>query len=190
MIVTNDDTLAEKMRSLACFGMTSAWARQNSEEFIIPKFMDLGYNYKLSDISAGILLKQLDKIEKFIEKKNKLAKIYDSLLSAIPEIRIPALKNHQRHTYQSYMILLDKKINRNKVVMELKKKEIQSNIGTYALHRQPVYHQITECEEKEFENASLLFDQGLALPLFYEMEEKSIQEVVDALKEIIPRCSG
>ncbi len=190
MIVTNDDTLAEKMRSLACFGMTSAWARQNSEEFIIPKFMDLGYNYKLSDISAGILLKQLDKIEKFIEKKNKLAKIYDSLLSAIPEIRIPALKNHQRHTYQSYMILLDKKINRNKVVMELKKKEIQSNIGTYALHRQPVYHQITECEEKEFENASLLFDKGLALPLFYEMEEKSIQEVVDALKEIIPRCSG
>ncbi len=185
MITTNNDQWAEKMRSLSCFGMVSAWTREKSEEFILPQFTDLGYNYKLSDISAAILVKQLEKIEDFIQKKNELAKMYDTQLSAVSGVKIPFVGNNCRHTYQSYAILLDQKINRNKVIVEMKKLGIQVNFGTYALHRQPLYQKMTNCEEKDFPNASTIFDHCLALPMYYEMDEQKVTEVVEALKRSI-----
>ncbi len=185
MITTNDDTLAEKMRSLSCFGMVSAWTREKSEEFILPQFTDLGYNYKLSDISAAILVKQLEKIETFIQKKNAIAKTYDAQLSTISEVKVPFVGADCRHTYQSYTILLDQKINRNSVIVEMKKLGIQVNFGTYALHRQPLYQKVTNCEEKDFPNASTIFDHCLALPMYCEMDEQKVTKVVEALKKSI-----
>lgn len=80
------------------------------------------------------------------------------------------------HVYQTYAVLLKKEINRNKLIIALKKDGIQSNIGTYACHIQPIY----ECKYKCL-NSLYLFNKTLALPLFYEMEEKQIKYVVDRL---------
>ena len=174
MIVTNNKKYADNMRSLSCFGMESAFERQ--ETFNIPKFSRLGYNYKLSDINAAIVLVQLKKYPKILERKRKLAYLYNKLLADNEHITVPIELTNNFHIYQTYAILLNEKINRNALILDLKKDDIQTQIGTYASHIQPVYNSSDYCP-----NSKLLFDQSLALPLYYELTEEQVSFVVKRL---------
>lgn len=179
IVATNNKEYADKIESFSCFGIKSAYDRQ--AKFQIPVFKDLGYNYKLSDISAAILLKQLNRIQDFIAKRRECAAYYTELLSKTSEIMPPYAEPYNLHTYQTYMILLDEKLNRNGIITNLLQKQIQTNIGTYALHEQPVYSSCS-CQQV-FPNASLLFNHGLALPLFQSITHEQIETVVNGLKD-------
>lgn len=183
IITTDNEEYANHIRKLAFFGITSAHARE--KKFQIPQFTEIGYNYKLSDIAASIVLVQLKKCEKFIEKKNKLAEYYAKKLKDVQGVSVPFVEKSNRHAYQSYVILLDKGINRDEVILGLGEKGVQANIGTYALHVQPIYQKITDCNEKNFPNAKFIYEQSLALPMFYEMEFKDIDKIASALKEVL-----
>ncbi|GAG35206.1 unnamed protein product, partial [marine sediment metagenome] len=147
IITTNNENLAEEIRSLSCFGVESAYKR--SKKFIVPKFVKLGHNYKLSDIAAAIAKVQLTRSEECIRKKNELAKYYDEKLSQVELIEVPYVEKYNRHVYQTYAAMVNENVNRNKLIMNLKEKGIQAQIGTYALHRQPIYKKVTSCNELE-----------------------------------------
>lgn len=174
IVVTNNKKYADVVNSLSSFGIESAMKRQSI--FKIPQFKTLGYNYKLSDINAAIAVSQLKKYPKILKKRKKLVKIYNNLLANNNYLTVPVEEIDKFHVYQTYAVLLKKEINRNKLIIALKKDGIQSNIGTYACHIQPIY----ECKYKCL-NSLYLFNKTLALPLFYEMEEKQIKYVVDRL---------
>ena len=67
----------------------------------------------------------------------------------------------------------------------MKKRDIQTQIGTFALHKQPVYFQKTNCEESSFPVASHIFEQSLSLPLYYGLTFEQIDFVVLNLSRII-----
>ena len=73
MIVTEDDDLAARMRHLSVFGMETAWSREGRAGFTIPRFANLGYNYKMSDIAAAVGVAQMGKIDGFIARRRSLA---------------------------------------------------------------------------------------------------------------------
>lgn len=179
MVVTNDKKLAEKVRHLSVFGMQSAWDREQSG-FVVPTFTDVGYNYKMSDITAAIGVAQLRKIDKIIEKKIKLAKYYGEELKEIDLIQSPFVDKNIQHVYQSYVALLDKSIDRNKLIEKLGKVDIQTQIGTYASHIQPVYHSKDACP-----NSLDVFNRALALPMYYGLTEQIIDTIIIHLKKIL-----
>ena len=180
MAVTNDKNLAEKMRHLSVFGMTSAWVREKSDEFVVPKFTEPGYNYKMSDITAAVGVAQIRKLKKIIERKKELAKYWNEKLNEIEYIESPYVNNNVKHVYQSYVSLIDKGINRNKIIESLMKKDVQTQIGTYASHIQPVYQSWDKCP-KSFE----IFNKSLALPMHYMLKEQDIDIVAGSLKKVI-----
>ncbi len=177
MAVTNDKNLAEKMRHLSVFGMTSAWVREKSDEFVVPKFTEAGYNYKMSDITAAVGVAQIRKLEKIIERKKELAKYWNEKLNEIELIESPYVNNNVRHVYQSYVSLVDKRINRNKLIESLLKKNVQTQIGTYASHIQPVYNSPDKCS-----NSFEIFERSLALPMYFMLREEDIDMVAKHLK--------
>ena len=184
MVVTNDKELAEKIRYLSVFGMKSAWDREHSNSFILPQFSDIGYNYKMSDITAAIGVAQIKKIERIIHKKQELAKYWDELLDEMDYISKPYRLKDCFHVYQSYVALIDKKVNRNKVIEKLARKGIQAQIGTYASHIQPVYQSQDKCP------ASLeIYNRALALPIYYSLKEEEITEIAKNLKNILMELS-
>ena len=183
IITSNNKELIDSIRSLSCFGMESAFARD--KKFKIPKFTRLGYNYKLSDIAAAVAIIQLRRSEEYIGKRNKLAEYYNQKLKELKSVTIPFVEKHNKHVFQSYIVLLDKKINRNDIISKLNERGIQTQIGTYALHEQPIYKNLTNCDEKEFPNTTFVYNQSLALPLYYEMKLDDIDKVVLALKEVL-----
>ncbi|MGA2406154.1 MAG: DegT/DnrJ/EryC1/StrS family aminotransferase [Bacteroidales bacterium] len=175
ILLTDNDKFASTVKSLSCFGTESAFARQN--EFIIPVFNQLGYNYKLSDINAAIAIEQLKKYPQFLNKRFAQVELYNKLLQNKPLIQIPRVANGAKHVFQTYAILLDEKINRNRLIVQMRSEGIQTQIGTYSSYIQPVYRNTNDvCP-----NSRYLFEHTLALPLFYELTEAEIKKVVERL---------
>lgn len=180
MVVTNNKSLADIIRNLSVFGATSAWDREKSNKFTIPEFTNVGYNYKMSDITAAIGIVQLRKLDKIIKRKKELANYWNEKLQEIKFIESPYVSDNVKHIYQSYVVLVDRKINRNNIIEKLLEKGIQTQIGTYASHFQPVYNSNDRCP------ISLdIFDRSLALPMYYQMKERDIDAVGDSLKKLM-----
>jgi len=180
MIVTADRSLAEKMRHLSVFGMKTAWDREGSKGFSVPTFTDIGFNYKMSDITAAIGVVQLRRLDKVLAKKRKLAKQWNKLLSGIKNIEPPFVDRKVSHVYQTYAALLDRKIDRNRIIDKLAKLGVQANIGTYASHIQPVYKSRDRCPTS-FD----IFNRALALPLYYGMTDTQVEEAAGTLRRVL-----
>jgi len=180
MIVTNNKELATKIKQYATFGMVSAYERENMNEISIQKFENLGYNYKMSDISAAIGVAQMKKIDNIIKEKNLLAEYYNKKLENIDGIDAPYVNDEIIHVYQSYVSIVNKKYNRNKLINLLLENGIQTQIGTYASHIQPVYKTNIKCP-----NSLYVYKQAIALPMYYGLEKEQIDYVCGTLKNIL-----
>jgi len=180
MVVTNNKALATEVRLRAVFGMISGKPKKQSFGIIIPKFVKLGYNYKMSDITAAVGVAQLRKINRIIERKRELSKYWDKKLQEVRFIQPPFVNKNNFHIYQSYITLVDKRVNRNKLMKYLKDNGIQTQIGTYASHVQPIYKSKQRCP------VSLdIFNRALALPMYYTLREEDIDKIIFYLKKYL-----
>ena len=116
MIVTDDADLAARMRHLSVFGMETAWSREGRAGFTIPKFANLGYNYKMSDIAAAVGVAQMGKIDGFIARRRSLAEYRDHRLAELDLISAPRIDPNAFTVYQSYVAVLDRGVDRNRVI--------------------------------------------------------------------------
>lgn len=178
MCVTSNSDLQARIRYLSTFGMKAAWERETNLEYVVPKFYDVGYNYKLSDILAAVGVIQMKKIATIIKRKRILASYWDEKLEDIEGIQKPIAANDVTHIYQSYVCLLDPGFNRNGLISRLKNRGVQTQIGTYASHAQPVYKSKQKCP------VSLdLMNRTLALPFYVDMSKGDIDMVAGVLQE-------
>jgi len=169
MITTDDDEIAEKCYSFKHFG-----AIGNSFEFI-------GTNYKLSNILSAIGLVQMKKIEKIIQVRIEKAKIYGELLSKIDKIKPAHVKKGVRQTFQSYTCYVEKENHRDKIRKALDEHNIQSQIGTYALHLEPAYKNLKRIGT--LKNSELLYKNALTLPLHKDLTEDDQELICKIIKE-------
>lgn len=179
MIATTNKEIAETVRRLSVFGMQTAWAREKSK-FMVPIFTDIGYNYKISDITAAVGVAQLQKLERIIKKKQALAKYWDEQLEKIDGIQPPYVSHNCTHIYQTYVALVDKRIDRNKIIELLKDQGIQTQIGTYSSIVQPVYRSKDRCP-----NSLEVFQRALALPMYYMLREEDIDIVASCVRKTL-----
>ena len=141
MVVTNNSELAKKISILRDHGGVFS----KKKGFF--SFEMAGFNYRMTEVQALLGIYQMKNIDKIINQKRNLAKIYSKILSNIKGVKLPQEMPYGRHTYQSYVVLLDKKINRNKVIKIMRKKGIETTLGTYALHAQPFLSKIMATEQ-------------------------------------------
>ena len=154
MITTNDKDLADKCKMYKMFGKVGT------------EFVHMGTNYKLSDILSAVGLAQLKKIEKIISNRRRKAKIYDELLSKMDFIEIQKPSSNSRHTYQSYVCYTKQNL-RDKIRKRLAERNVETQIGTYALHCLPAFK---KCLRKgNLANSEFLYKNSITLPLHDEL---------------------
>jgi dTDP-4-amino-4,6-dideoxygalactose transaminase len=176
VVVTDDDQLAASVRKASCFGMRSAYTRQSDGALQLPSFEDLGYNYKLSDVLAAIARSQLLKLEEFLAARQRLAARYAELLQPFEQLTPPSTPKDREGTWQTYAVTLDEGVDRDRLILALRGQGIGSNIGTYALSREPVYAAPHDCPVSHS-----LFARHLALPMFPSLSDEEQDRVVEAL---------
>jgi len=177
MAVTDDATYAKRIGHLKKFGMETAGGEIT--------FTGDGTNYKLSDVLAAIGIAQMDKIEAIIKRRIELAKGYGELLSNVDSVRPPENKKNVKHTYQTYAVYIEKEGTRDRIIDDLRRKGIETQIGTYSLHLQPNYKRAKKVGK--LERAEKLYRNLLALPMCHSMTKADQEYVVSELKKSIRR---
>ncbi|GAB4046356.1 DegT/DnrJ/EryC1/StrS family aminotransferase [Catellatospora paridis] len=179
VLTTNNAELAARVRAASCFGMQSAFARQNSDKLTIPTFPEIGYNYKLSDVLAAIAVVQLSRLDEFTKARRSVAARYAELLADVPGVHAPVVPEDREPTWQTYAITVDDHIDRDALIMGLRAQGIGSNIGTYAMHLQPVYGTTNPCPVSK-----RVFERQVALPMFPELSEEDQLRVVSVVRDL------
>lgn len=186
MITTNDEEIARKARAIRSHGMgLETWERTKDMKLNLPSFSILGYNYRMTDISAAIGLIQMKRIDDAIERRIKVAKRFNEAITKIDGIKPPKVIEGVRHVYQSYVCKVDlNKHSRDDIILGLSKRGIAAQIGTQAIHLEPLYRQYGY-KKGDFPGCEDAFFTTLSLPIFAEITDEQIDQVIDVILDII-----
>jgi len=189
MITTNNDELAEKIRILSLHGISKdAWKRYSQAGSWYYEVLFPGYKYNMTDIQASLGIHQLNKIENFIESKEKIAEIYTKAFADMPEITEPYIKDNINHSWHLYPILINPdflKINRNKFIEKLKEENIGTSVHFIPVHMHPYYREKFGFKPGDYPNAENIFNRIISLPLYPKMTDKDAEDVIKAVGRII-----
>ena len=176
MVVTDDDNLAERLARLRNHGAERDGFRLT--------FVEPGFNYRLSDIAGAIGVAQMGKLAEIIARRRSLAGRLSERLATVAGLTPQAEPAGRVHAYQSYVVLLDNGIDRDGVVEQLKERGVESTIGTYALHMEPVFQKLGYRDE-DLPGARTLMERSLTLPLFPGMSDGELDQVATAVTDVL-----
>jgi len=131
-------------------------------------------------VLAALATVQLGRLDEFTSRRRQIADRYAVLLADVPGVAAPAVPADRQPTWQTYAVTVDDALDRDAIILALRGQGIGCNIGTYAMHREPVYAAASECQ------ASLrLFERHLALPMFPDLTDAEQDRVVETLAKVI-----
>lgn len=185
MIVTNDDTIAEKIRVMRSHGMTTlTWDRHKGHAYSYD-VVELGFNYRLSEIASAIGLVQLKNLDRNNEKRKEIIVEYMKRLNPISEIRLPFRDYKGKPSYHIFPILLSEKISREKFMSELRKKGIQTSIHYPPVHLFTYYREIFGFKEGMLPKTEHVGRHEITLPLHPLMTNEDVRYVVKSIRKIL-----
>lgn len=176
MITTNSDEIAEKARILR---------DQGKENFNSSIVVELGYNWRMPEISAAIGLAQIKRLPEIIEKRNMIARYYDEALKDIEGIKTSVTPPNILNNYYKYVVFLEDGLDREKVKDKLRAEGVKCSGEVYwpPLHLQPIYKKLLGTKEGDFPYAEDACKRMLCLPLYAQMTIEDAKYVVDKLRK-------
>jgi len=188
MIVTTDGALAERLRRLRHHGMDrSDWQRHNSVLTTRESYLEVGFNYRMSDIAAAVGLAQMNRLEEFVAVRRGLARVYDDAFGRSPHLRVVRPLYGALPNAQSYAVCLQDTAaaDCDRVVQSLRRKGIGARHGLACIHKQPCYAQ--RHGRTRLPRSELLAERMFLLPLFPGMTPQRQGRVIDAVLAAMER---
>jgi perosamine synthetase len=186
MITTNRQDFYERLRLLRQHGMSiNDRVRHDSNKVVFEDHVEVGYNYRMTDIQAAVGIKQLEKLDWIIEKRRCVAEAYHQGLKDINCLQLPTEEEGYYSNYQSYSIYLKKDcpLDRNILMDRLLQAGISSRRGIMTIHREIAYKGVGM--GLHLPVSEDLNDRSIIIPLFVPMEGSEIKYVIDTLAGII-----
>jgi UDP-4-amino-4,6-dideoxy-N-acetyl-beta-L-altrosamine transaminase len=188
MVLTNRKNLYEKLILLRSHGITRN-PDDMEGEYHGPWYyqqVELGFNYRITDIQAALGLSQLKRLDEFVERRNYLAARYDEKLKDLP-LTLPWQHPDVYSSVHLYVIRIKRQAlskNRFQVFKELIKAGIGVNVHYIPVHIQPYYKKLG-FKEGDFPEAEHYYQEAISLPIFYELIEKDQNYVVRTLQKAL-----
>lgn len=167
---TNDDLLAEKLRSIAWHGQRSKYS-----------YDCIGVNSRLDALQAAILSVTLPYLDRYNERRREIATFYNQQFNAIAQIKTPAQAVGSDHIFHQYILQVASADLRNGLKMHLSDKQIESHVYyPRPLHLQRAYAFLGYLKG-DFPVAESLCDTSLALPVYPELTDSEIQYIASTV---------
>lgn len=188
-ITTNSKELYEKLILFRAHGITRD---TNKLENIShgPWYyeqIDLGYNYRMTDIQAALIVSQLDKLEMFIARRKEIVDKYNKAFSEIPEVIIQQeIKESEtaRHLYIVQLNASKLKVDRLEIFNALKGENVFCNVHYIPVYYFPYYEKLGY-KKGICPNAEYLYDNMFSIPLYYGMSDDDVESVIEAIRKVI-----
>ena len=186
MLVTPDADVAVRLRRLREHGMdASAASRHATRQPVIEKYLETGFNYRMTDVQAAIGIVQLGKLDRMVARRRQLAERYQRQLSTVPGLGMAADPDHGTTNYQSFWVVLPdgSPVSCDEMLHSLAAAGISARRGIMAAHLEPAYRDHAYGPLPVTER---LTARSLILPLFHDMtaeqQDTVISEVRTALR--------
>lgn len=188
-ITTNDDELYKKLTLFRTHGITRMqdWMDKPSEGGWYYQQVDLGYNYRMTDMQAALLSSQLDKLDMFARRRKELVKRYDEAFSVMREIVVQKDIPESDTVRHLYIIQLNTemlKCGRREVFDALQAEGVGVNVHYIPVYSFP-YYQKLGYKMGDCPNAERLYERIISIPLFYSMTNEDQDKVIGAVRKVI-----
>lgn len=187
-VLTNDETLYQKLLLYRAHGITRD-ADLMEHEPDGPWYYEqiaLGYNYRMTDMQAALIISQLDKLSLFSSRRKEVVKRYDEAFSEMPELfvqrEIPE-SDTTRHLYILRLVPERLKIGRKQFFAALAAENVCCNVHYIPTYYFPYYEKLGY-KRGLCPNAEKLYEEIISLPLYYAMSDEDVESVIRAVKKI------
>jgi len=189
VVTTDDERLAERLRRFRNHGITSdARARQEAGSWFY-EMVDLGYNYRLSDMQCALGISQLRKLDGWLARRREIASRYTDALSTLAGIVTPVVRNDRTSAWHLYVVRVRREVNgisRDEVFRALRAENIGVNVHYIPVTWHPYYrargHHPGECAV-----ADAAYSELISLPIFPAMTDGDVEDVLTAVRKVVDR---
>ena len=188
MVLTNSHELYETLMLYRSHGIT-----RNPEKMTKAvdgpwyyQQIELGYNYRMTDIQAALGWSQMDRLDAFVARRRHLAERYDELLADLP-LRTPQQHPDTNSSWHIYVVRMDKDRvvkSKQKIFEEMKERGVQLNLHYIPVHLQP-YYQTLGFKEGDFPVSERYYEEAFTLPLYYNLTDAQQDKIVSVLREVL-----
>lgn len=148
-------------------------------------FVDFGFNYRMTDFQAALVLSQFNRLHKSIAHKHKLSIHYSKKLNQ-KKLLLPYVPSYALHTWQTYHVIVSNEINRDMLIDNLKQYKIGTNYGAQCIPHVTAYQMKYKLDCKTlFPNAYTAYMQGLALPMYDLLNEQQVNYISKTINTLI-----
>ena len=179
-IMTDSKEIYERLKLLRSHGRAETADYFSSTEYM--EYVTLGYNFRMSNITAALGLAQLQKIDNIIEMRRKNAEYMTQQLSGIENIVIPQVPNNIYHLYQMYLIRIkDGKVTRDKLKDYLAQKGIMTRVYFDPVHLSQFYRNTFGYEDGELPITEKVSEQILSLPMYPTLSREEMDYIAEMI---------
>lgn len=189
VITTNNKELYEKLKLFRTHGITrdkQILYNKNEGSWYYEQ-LELGYNYRITDIQCALGISQLNKIDKFLRRRREIAEKYNEYLKDIDGIVLPYQEEYIKSSWHLYVIQLELekfKVGRREIFEALKAENIGVNVHYIPVYYHP-YYQKLGYKKGLCPNAEKLYERIITIPLYPKMTDKDVKDVVEALDRVL-----
>jgi UDP-4-amino-4,6-dideoxy-N-acetyl-beta-L-altrosamine transaminase len=191
MVVTNKKALSDRLRRLRTHGITSdpnlMHPRPPSEIWNYQQ-IEIGFNYRMTDIEAALGLSQLKRIDYFIERRRELAKCYDDAFKDLP-LTLPFQLKGTSSSYHLYTVVVNQTKSsktQRQIYSELQNSGIGVNLHYIPVHRQPVYEALG-FKDGDFPVSEDFHRNAISLPIYPDLSFDQQKFVIRSVRQAILR---
>jgi len=185
MVTTDDSELADRVRLFRSHGITTDYHQREKQGSWFYEMVDLGFNYRLTDIQCALGLSQLRKLPAWIELRNQIAKKYDRAFSGSDELEPLHVSEGVTHAFHLYIVRLRKELDRNEVFKKLREIGIGVNVHYIPVHLHPYYRASFGTGPGLCPIAEEAYEKILTLPIFPSMTDKDVDFVIQSVRKVV-----
>lgn len=180
-VVTNSKSIYEKIKLIRSHGRQDKINYFNNTQE--STYLELGYNWRMSSITAALGISQINKLDKIIKMRQDNAKYISEKLSKHNEIITPKIPEGFKHIFQMYSIRLPNKKIRDKLQSFLEKKEIFSKVYFKPIHLTSFYQKLFGTKPIKLPKTEMISEQILTLPLYPNMTKEEKEYLTSSISE-------
>lgn len=188
MVLTNNEELYKKLCLYRSHGITrdANLMTHASDGPWYYQQVDLGFNYRMTDIQAALGASQMDRLDEFVARRRELAARYDELLRDLP-LKTPFVMEGANPSWHIYVVRVDfarVKKTKAEIFREMRERGITLNLHYIPVHTQPYYEALGHKPE-ECPLALDYYREAMTLPLYYALTDEEQDKIVAALREVL-----
>ncbi|MBP2291438.1 DegT/DnrJ/EryC1/StrS family aminotransferase [Azospirillum rugosum] len=190
MLTTRSDALDRRFRLLRQHGMDiNDRERHSARAVTFESYAEPGFNYRMTDFQAAIGRHQLRRLPEIVARRRELADGYrQRLADLVPEVAAPHEPDWARSNWQSYCLRLPTRVDQKAVMQAMLDSGVATRRGIMCTHREPAGADIPV--RHPLRQSELAQDHGLIIPLYPQMTDDDLDQVVDALRTALDRAAA